>query len=423
MILRMSGANWKAGSRAGLCDKAGWSLDPEASGEAQDGRQYTREMSPGEGSTGEEAGKKGTATQGTGSLRVAFFSPETRDLKATQTWCELPVQRGEEVGLEGSSYSAPLPGLVNRLWRLWASTRFLGRVLWGSYWFFVFLPVRLVQVARVRRFDVVFVQRTMFREKSPPVLEWFVSRLLRRPIVLHVDDSLWLKNPRKQIERRCRIADLVITGNDQTADFIRSAGGTVRKVEYGLDSDHYPVKEHAGSRGLVIGLTATGGDVFPDGAAEAVARACAETGSRFVYRGGPVRPAVPALDSIMEWSPWDEDDPTSFLSGFDVAICPLVDDEGTRGKETFKVKEYMVAGLPQVLSPIGYSLQVIDDGVEGFFAESPEEWFDRLMHLLRYPELRNRMGLAARRRIEADYRIETMLDGLAEVCREAVRSG
>jgi glycosyltransferase involved in cell wall biosynthesis len=125
----------------------------------------------------------------------------------------------------------------------------------------------------------------------------------------------------------------------------------------------------------------------------------------------------------MEWSPWDESDQTSFFSDFDVAICPLVDDEGTRGKETFKIKEYMAAGLPQVLSPVGYGLKVIDDGVEGFFAESPEEWFDRLTLLLGDPELRSRMGSAARRRIEADYRFEKMLEGLADVCREAARGG
>jgi len=354
---------------------------------------------------------------------VAFFSPETRDLKATQTWCELPARRGADVGLEGVSYSAPLPGLVDRLWRLWARTHQLGRVLWGVYWFVVFLPVRIVQITGVRRFDVVFIQRTMFREKSPPILEWFVSRFLRRPMVLHIDDTLWLKVPRRHVERRCRLADLVITGNDQTADFIRSAGGSVRMVEYGLDPNLYAEKQHRGTRGLTVGLTKTGGDLFPDEIAGAVARACAETGSRFVHRGGPVRPEVPALDSIMEWSPWDESDQTSFFSDFDVAICPLVDDEGTRGKETFKIKEYMAAGLPQVLSPVGYGLKVIDDGVEGFFAESPEEWFDRLTLLLGDPELRSRMGSAARRRIEADYRFEKMLEGLADVCREAARGG
>lgn len=351
-------------------------------------------------------------------VRVAFFSHETSNLKATELWCDLPAAEGARFGIEGESFTAPLPILVDRIWRLWSTTRYLGRFLWGLYWVLVFLPVRIAQLARLGRFDVVFVQRTMFRIKSPPILEWVTTRILRKPIVLHLDDPLWIRFPRRRVIQRCQMAEFVVTGSDVTADFIESVGGTVRKVEYGLDPNRYEKKEHEGSNGLVVGFTGTGGDVYIDRIADSIARACLETGSRFAYRGGPAKPEIPGLDPVMDWSPWDEEDPTGFLSDFDVAICPLIDDEWTRGKETFKVKEYMAAGLPQVLSPVGYGLQVVEEGVEGFFADTEDEWFDRLMILLRDPDLRTEMGTAARLKIETDYRSDAMLAGIAEVCRE-----
>ncbi len=350
---------------------------------------------------------------------MAFFSPEPPNLKATFSFCVLPTEQGREHGIEGSVFSAPAPRLHDYIWRLWAKRRLAGRVAWGIYWYFIVLPVRIFQVAGLGRFDVVFVQRTMFRISSRPILEWIARRVFGKPVVLHIDDALWVRFPRGPIESRCRLADLVVTGNSVTAGFITSVGGRVRKVHFGIDLDRYPIRRHAGSRGLVIGFTGTAGDVHLNEISEPLSRALEQTGSRLAYIGGPARPDLPALEPYLDWQPWDDDAPTAFLGSFDVAICPLIDDEEGRGKETFKIKEYMASGLPQVLSPVGYSLQVIEEGVEGFFARTPDEWFERLTRLIGDPDLRNEMGRAARLRIETDYGAERMVAGIAAVCREA----
>lgn len=356
-------------------------------------------------------------------VRVAFFSPQSAEYKAAQLWGSLPAARGPDFGIEGDSFTAPLPRLYERVLRFWARHRTPGRVAWTAYWYLVVLPVRLAQLARLGRVDVVFVNLTMFKIKSRPTLERLARAVLGRPLVLHISDAYWVKFPRERIAERCRVADLVVTGNDHTAEFVRSAGGAVRKVEYGLDVTLYPVREHRGTDGLTIGFTGTGADTFPGEAAEGIARACREAGARFLYVGGPSRPEVPELDKIMEWHPWDERNPQGFFREFDLAVCPLVDDEWTRGKETFKMKEYMAAGLPQVLSPVGYGLEVIEDGVEGFFATSGDEWFERLILLIGDPTLRAEMGTAARRKVEARYGTDQMLAGIAAVCREAYEAG
>lgn len=353
------------------------------------------------------------------TVRIAFFSPEPPNLKATFSFCVLPVELGREHGIEGSVFSAPAPRLHDYIWRLWAKRRLAGRVAWGIYWYFIVFPVRIFQVAGLGRFDVVFVQRSMFRTRSRPILEWIARRVLGKQVVVHMDDALWVSYPKRLIIDRCRLADFVVTGNSETADFITSVGAQVRKVHFGIDVDRYPVRKHAGNRELVIGFTSVGGHVYLNEIAKPLSRALEQTGSRLAYIGGPARPDLPALEPYLDWQPWDDDAPTAFLGSFDVAICPLIDDEVGRGKETFKIKEYMAAGLPQVLSPVGYGLQVIEEGVEGFFADSEEEWFDRLVRLLRDPELRTEMGAAARLRVETDYGVDQMIAGIASVCREA----
>ncbi|MEX0620079.1 MAG: glycosyltransferase family 4 protein [Solirubrobacterales bacterium] len=353
------------------------------------------------------------------TVRVAFFSPEPSNLKATWSFCVLPVELGRSHGIEGSVFSAPAPRLHDYIWLLWAKRRLPGRLAWGIYWYFIVLPFRILQVAGLGRFDVVFVQRSMFRMSSRPVFEWIASRIFGKPIVLHIDDALWIRFPRRPIEKRCQLAELVVTGNSETADFITSAGGQVRKVHFGIEVERYSARKHDENRELVIGFTGTGGDVYLNEISDPLSRALEETGSRLAFIGGPGPPDLPALERHLDWLPWNDDAPTAFLETFDVAICPLIDDEWTRGKETFKIKEYMAAGLPQVLSPVGYGLEVIEDGVEGFFAETPDEWFERLIRLIGDPDLRNEMGRAARMRIETEFNVNQMIAGTAAVCREA----
>ena len=90
----------------------------------------------------------------------------------------------------GSKGRCSVRRLHDYIWRLWAKRRLAGRVAWGIYWYFIVLPVRIFQVAGLGRFDVVFVQRTMFRISSRPILEWIARRVFGKPVVLHIDDAL-----------------------------------------------------------------------------------------------------------------------------------------------------------------------------------------------------------------------------------------
>ena len=52
----------------------------------------------------------------------------------------------------------------------------------------------------------------------------------------------------------------------------------------------------------------------------------------------------------------------------------------------------MAASLPVISCPIGGNLEVVADGVNGFFAATPEEWLKTLALLIEDRSLRKEMG-------------------------------
>ena len=102
---------------------------------------------------------------------------------------------------------------------------------------------------------------------------------------------------------------------------------------------------------------------------------------------------------------------------------PLEDTPRARGKCAFKALQYMGVGTPVVLSPVGMNRDVVEDGVTGFIADTPEEWRDRLERLITDPALRERMGRAARRYIETQFSITAWYPVFKKVLEEASRPG
>jgi glycosyltransferase involved in cell wall biosynthesis len=65
------------------------------------------------------------------------------------------------------------------------------------------------------------------------------------------------------------------------------------------------------------------------------------------------------------------------------------------------------------------NLEIVEDGKNGFFADSPEQWHERLTQLAGDPELRARLGKAARETVLARYSLRGQVDFLEGVFRES----
>jgi glycosyltransferase involved in cell wall biosynthesis len=126
---------------------------------------------------------------------------------------------------------------------------------------------------------------------------------------------------------------------------------------------------------------------------------------------------MPGLD--VQLVPWRAETEVPALSAIDVGLMPLPDDEWSRGKCGLKALQYMALGIPPVVSPVGVNSAIVQDGINGFHACTDEEWVDRIALLLRDPELRRRLGAAARLTVETTYSARVQAPRMAAVLRQA----
>src|SRR6201999_1317649 len=116
--------------------------------------------------------------------------------------------------------------------------------------------------------------------------------------------------------------------------------------------------------------------------------------------GAPVPPELSGIPA--ESIPWTEDTEIASIAAFDVGIMPLTDTPFERGKCAYKLLQVMAAGKPVIASPVGANRQVVQQGVNGFLADTTEEWAEALRKLAD-PELRRRMGEEARKTVADQY--------------------
>lgn len=218
-------------------------------------------------------------------------------------------------------------------------------------------------------------------------------------------------------------AQLVIAGNDYLADYARRAGAArVEIIPTVIDLEKYSPAfvTHRSSAPFTIGWIGSPSTAkYLQTIAPALAEVCAGGNGvvRLIGSGQIHLPGVP-----VEVLPWDETTEINELKQFDVGIMPLPDESWERGKCGFKLIQYMACGLPVVASPVGVNSKIVEQGVNGYLAETPAEWIQSLNALLLDVDQRKRMGQAGRKKVEQGYSLQMTGPRLAGLIRSAVES-
>jgi glycosyltransferase involved in cell wall biosynthesis len=94
--------------------------------------------------------------------------------------------------------------------------------------------------------------------------------------------------------------------------------------------------------------------------------------------------------------------------GFDIGIAPITNDPWNHAKSNLKYLEYGCYGIPSVcsggkgLTKLPYSY-TIEQGVDGFLAETEDDWVKYLSKLIEDKELRNKIGANAQYKVGTQY--------------------
>ncbi|MFQ6079891.1 MAG: glycosyltransferase family 4 protein, partial [Thermodesulfobacteriota bacterium] len=103
---------------------------------------------------------------------------------------------------------------------------------------------------------------------------------------------------------------------------------------------------------------------------------------------------------------WNAAEEMSDLRSFDIGLVPLTDDVWSRGKCGLKAVQYLAVGIPVVCSPVGANREIIEDGVNGYWASTEAEWVEKISRLVEDPALRREMGSRGRKRVEEGFSLE-----------------
>jgi glycosyltransferase involved in cell wall biosynthesis len=112
---------------------------------------------------------------------------------------------------------------------------------------------------------------------------------------------------------------------------------------------------------------------------------------------------------------WSSEEEVSDLQSFDIGLMPLVDDPWSWGKCGLKIIQYQGVGLPVVCTPVGINRDLVEDGANGFYAMTPEEWEVKLSLLIEDSLLRERMGREGRKRVLEKYTLQACAPRLLSI--------
>lgn len=278
-----------------------------------------------------------------------------------------------------------------------------GRRLPAGLYHLVETPRRFAQIVDSRMYDVVVLQKA--------VLTAYVrgfGRLLRsraRRLVLDVDDAVHLNQPHpvgrpwnvlvdpEQVKELMSSADLVLAGNTWLMEEVDRAGGHAEYFPTVVDTDRFV------PRSPEPGIYRVGwiGNPSTARALATIANPLAHLqNAELTVVGADARTCGIHRAEYREWKLSDEVDQ---IQRFSVGVMPLEKTPWDRGKCALKALQYMACGVPCVATPYGAVTEIVQHGVNGMFADTPEQWVEALEHL-RTKRVRDEMGEAARAVVE-----------------------
>ena len=266
---------------------------------------------------------------------------------------------------------------------------------------------------QLRNADAVVLQRRIMSQ-------WHVVMLRRyaRRLIFDFDDAVFHRSSyspkgnedlirRRRFAHTVQAADLIVAGNE----FLRqeacryAPADRVVVVPTCVDTSKYTLAEHHRS-GSGIELAWIGSSSTVPGLErsrplfDTVAQRLPDVRFRIICDRFPRFRCMPTIEV-----PWSEEKETRELARADIGISWVPDDRWSLGKCGLKVIQYMAAGLPVVANPVGIHKELVRHGETGFLARTPDEWVEAVRLLAADPLLRQRMGHAARRRVERDYSV------------------
>jgi glycosyltransferase involved in cell wall biosynthesis len=275
---------------------------------------------------------------------------------------------------------------------------------------------RFMLLFSILKYDFVYIHREA-APIGPPIFEWLIAKVFKRKIIYDFDDAIWVSiaseaNPRAaaikctwKVAKICKMSHIVTVGNQFLADYAKKYCSDVRIIPTVVNTStkHNSLKNQTDTP-LFIGWTGTYTNFYN---LDKITSVLKELKKKYDFTFIIIADKDPKFEDLeYVFKKWNVDTEIFDLLQMHIGVMPLQNTEIELGKCAFKAIQYMSLGIPAVVSPVGANCTVVQNGVDGFWAETDEDWYNKLELLIKDETMRVAIGNAARKKIVEQYSVD-----------------
>jgi len=267
------------------------------------------------------------------------------------------------------------------------------------------------------KYDYVYIHRET-APVGPPIFEWLMAKVFKKKLIYDFDDAIWIPtssdvNPfaakikcNWKVSKICSYSHIVTVGNSFLASFAKKYCSDVRIIPTIVNTEnHHNRIKNQNDTPIVIGWTGTFTNFYN---LEIILPYLSTLKKKYNFNFLIIADRNPDFKSIdYEFTKWDLNTEIDDLLKINIGIMPLKNSDFEMGKCAFKAIQYMSLGIPAVVSAVGANKKVVDHEINGYLIENEVDWLNKLEHLLNNLQLRTDIGLNARKKIIAEYSVNS----------------
>ena len=273
---------------------------------------------------------------------------------------------------------------------------------------------RWIHTSEIDQYDLIVIYREVLPTKSIYFEKYIAKKNI--PIIYDFDDAIWVKDvsevnkkisflkDEKKIEKILPLCKHITCGNEYLASFARKINSNVTIIPSTVDTDLYqPIIKSSKSDVVKIGWVGSHTTVKHF---EMIKDVYLELNKNFNKRIEFILIGDENYHNKklgIKGIKWENKKEVELFNSFDIGIMPIPNNEWSKGKCGMKGLLYMSVGIPTVMSAVGMNKKIIQNGKNGFLANSSADWLDILTKLIMDETLRKKVGMMGRKSVEEKY--------------------
>ena len=285
---------------------------------------------------------------------------------------------------------------------------------------------RVKSLLSLNKFDIVWLEKEVY--PWLPYLDELILSKIKVPYIVDYDDAIFHRYDQHQnkivrsilqnkIPRIMKNACTVIVGNKYLYEKAYASGANkVIILPSVIDLDRYLIDEKRSNDYFTIGWIGSPVTAKYLNILDGVFKHLKDKNNIKLMIIGAKDIEIKDIDIV--YHQWDIKTEVELLKQCNTGIMPLTDNLWEKGKCGYKLIQYMACSMPVIASPVGANLEIVENDINGYLANTTADWLERLAYLIEERDVAKKLGYAGRKKVERLYNLQVTAPILAKIMRE-----